>query len=132
MEEALEKYLRFLVAERNLSPNTLRAYRADLRFFLEFCRRAGVKQPGEIDHRFLRRYLSYLQTMGYSRSTMARRISSVKGFFHFLTERGVIEGDPAAALSRIITPTFAHALVFSMETTRAEISQSPVAALSTK
>lgn len=95
----MEEYLRFLEAERNLSPETLRAYREDLRVFEEFCRRAGAEEPAEVDHRLLRRYLANLQTRGYARSTVARRASSVKGFFRFLTLRGYLRADPSLALS---------------------------------
>jgi integrase/recombinase XerC len=82
-----------------MSPETLRAYEGDLRIFSEFCSRAGVNRPEQVDHRLLRRYLSYLQTRGYSRSTVARRSSAVKGFFRFLKQRGLINTDPAAAMS---------------------------------
>lgn len=99
MREALREYLSFLEVERNLSPNTLRAYRNDLELFLEFCRRASVKSVGEVDHRLLRRYLSYLQTRGFSRATVARKTSAVKGFFRFQAQRGYIDGDPSAALT---------------------------------
>ena len=99
MRESIERYLRFLETERNLSPNTLRAYESDLRVFSEFCARAGIDEPSEVDHRLIRRYLSYLQTMGYARATVARRSSAVKGFFRFLVERGDLNSDPSAALS---------------------------------
>ncbi|MFW6113387.1 MAG: tyrosine recombinase XerC [Actinomycetota bacterium] len=99
MRIALAEYLRFLDVERNLSSNTLRAYHGDLCNFVEYCERSGKVNPGEIDHRFLRRYLSYLQTRGYSRSTVARRTSAVKGMYRFLVSRGYIEEDPAAVLS---------------------------------
>ncbi len=99
MHALVEEYLRFLEAERNLSPETLRAYREDLRVFEEFCRRAGAEEPAEVDHRLLRRYLANLQTRGYARSTVARRASSVKGLFRFLTLRGYLRADPSLALS---------------------------------
>ncbi len=99
MRESVAEYLRFLKSERNLSPQTLRAYDGDLRIFTTFCTRAGIAGPGEIDHRMLRRYLANLQTRGYSRATIARRSSAVRGYFRFLVQRGYLQGDPAAALS---------------------------------
>ena len=99
MHERVEEYLRFLDTERNMSPQTLRAYECDLRIFVEFCSRAGVANPAEVDHRLLRRYLANLQTRGYSRSTIARRSSAVRGYFRFLVQRGYLESDPATALS---------------------------------
>ncbi len=99
MHETMAEYLRSLEVERNVSPETLRAYRGDLLIFEEFCSRAGITQPDDIDHRLLRRYLANLQTRGYSRSTVARRSSAVRGYFRFLVQRGYLEKDPASALS---------------------------------
>ncbi len=99
MHETMEEYLRSLGVERNVSPETLRAYRGDLLLFEEFCSRAGITRPEDIDHRLLRRYLANLQTRGYSRSTVARRSSAVRGYFRFLVQRGYLENDPASALS---------------------------------
>ncbi|MEW6553234.1 MAG: tyrosine recombinase XerC [Actinomycetota bacterium] len=99
MHETMDEYLRSLAVERNMSPETLRAYQGDLRLFEEFCDRAGVTRPGDVNHRLLRRYLANLQTRGYARSTVARRSSAVRGYFRFLVQRGDLESDPAAALS---------------------------------
>ncbi len=99
MQDSLAGYLRFLATERNMSPETLRAYQGDLRGFVDFVSRAGVDSPGQVDHSLLRRYLANLQTRGYSRATMARRASAVKGFFRFLALRDYISENPAGALS---------------------------------
>ena len=99
MHERMEEYLKFLELERNMSPETLRAYRGDLVLFGEYCSRAGIERIEDIDYRLLRRYLAYLQTRGYSRSTVARRSSAVRGYFRFLVQRGYLEMDPASALS---------------------------------
>lgn len=99
MREYMTEYLSYLEAERNMSPETLRAYEGDLRIFEEFCSRAGISGPGEVDHRLLRRYIANLQTRAYSCSTVARRSSAVRGFFRFLVQRGYLESDPATAMS---------------------------------
>ncbi len=99
MKEEAEDFLRFLEAERNLSPETLRAYRGDLGLFLEFCLRAGAERPQAVDHRLLRRYLANLQSRGYARSTVARRAAAVKGFFRYLVRQGILDVDPTLSLS---------------------------------
>jgi tyrosine recombinase XerC len=99
MHEAIDKYLEYLRVERNMSPETLRAYDKDLHIFEEFCTRAGVGDVGEVNHLLLRRYLANLQTRGFSRSTVARRSSAVRGFFRYLVQRGYLGSDPASALS---------------------------------
>ncbi len=99
MRDTMAEYLRFLEIERNVSPETVRAYRGDLLLFERFCSRAQVADYKDIDHRLLRRYLANLQTRGYSRSTVARRSSAVRGYFRYLVRRGYLESDPASALS---------------------------------
>jgi integrase/recombinase XerC len=72
-----------LRAQRNVSPNTLKAYQNDLSSFLDYLRRADKSLP-EIDHLFLRRYLAYLGTLDYSKASISRKLSSVRSFFKFL------------------------------------------------
>jgi integrase/recombinase XerC len=99
MREAVGQYLRYLEVERNVSPETLRAYQNDLGGFMEFCSRAGVTEAEQVDHKLLRRYLSNQQTRGYSKATLARRSSAIRGFFRFMLQRGYLETDTAAAMS---------------------------------
>jgi len=99
MREEMEGYLRHLGAERGLSPQTLRAYRCDLELFIEFCRRQGVEDPARVDLRLLRRYLAYLQTRGFARTTIARRTAAVRSFFRYLARKGNLHADPTLALS---------------------------------
>ncbi|MBC7252641.1 MAG: tyrosine recombinase XerC [Actinobacteria bacterium] len=99
MREKMEGYLRHLGAERRLSPQTLRAYRSDLELFIEFCRRQGVEDPARVDLRLLRRYLAYLQTRGFARTTIARRTAAVRSFFRYLAKKGNLSADPTLALS---------------------------------
>lgn len=99
MREEMEGYLRHLRAERRLSPQTVRAYRADLELFLDFCRRSGVEDPSLVDHRLLRRYLAHLQTRGYARATIARRTAAVRSFFRYMVRVGRLRHDPSLALT---------------------------------
>ncbi|MBC7246567.1 MAG: tyrosine recombinase XerC [Actinobacteria bacterium] len=99
MREETEDFLRFLETERNLSPETLRAYRGDLALFLDFCERAGVGSPEAVSHRFMRRYLANLQSRGYARSTVARRAAAVRGLFRYMVRTGRLEVDPTLSLT---------------------------------
>jgi len=99
MESEIDSFLRYLSDARNLSPNTISAYRRDLANFRQYLGRAGVEDLSSIDHRMLRNFLANQQTLGYSRSTVARRCACLRSFFHFLADSGMIENDPARALS---------------------------------
>jgi len=53
----------------------------------------------DIDHRFLRRYLAYLQTSRRSRRTIARKLSAARTFYRFLVLSGETDVNPAALLA---------------------------------
>ncbi len=114
--DLLERFLERLEVERNVSANTLRAYRSDLEQLLAFADRDG-RSAQTIDHRFLRRYLAYLQTSRRSRRTIARKLSAARTFYRFLVLSGETEGNPAALLT---APTSERRLpkVASVETVR--------------
>lgn len=96
--DLLDRFLEQLEVERNVSPNTLRAYASDLRQLLDFAERGG-RSVQTIDHRFLRRYLAYLQTTQRSRKTIARKLSAARTFYKFLILSDCAESNPAALLS---------------------------------
>jgi site-specific recombinase XerD len=74
-------YLNRMRDQRGLSSNTIDAYRRDLAQFLDFCDRGGVDGLNSVERRIARRYLAFLNTLGYSRATMSRKASSVRAFF---------------------------------------------------
>lgn len=80
-ESALDRYLRRLSHQRGLSGNTIDAYRRDLAQFFDYCERSGVGAVGDVDRRTARRYLAFLDTLGYARSTTSRKASSVRVFY---------------------------------------------------
>lgn len=97
---AVDLFLRHLEVERGASPHTIRAYAADLSRYLEWAQRTGCS-PILLSHRELRQYLAEMDRARYARSTIARRLSSVRAFFRFLVDRGSIETDPSSVL---VTP----------------------------
>lgn len=96
--ELVDRFLRHLAEERHLSPETLRAYASDLAAYLAWTQRQQFDPIG-LSHRQLRLYLAELDRARYARSTTARKLSSVRSFFAFLTVAGLADCDPAALLS---------------------------------
>lgn len=92
-----ERYLDSLVHERNASPHTVRNYRIDLMDFLRWCQRSDLG-PFALSHRQLRRYLGQLDAAGYSRATINRRLSALRGFYGWLNTLGELDQDPTYAL----------------------------------
>jgi len=86
-----------LLLGRRLSEHTVRAYGRDVRSLAEFLARDG-SSLGTATHPLLRRWLASLTTLGYARSTIARRAAAVRTFYAWAAGRGLVGGNPAALL----------------------------------
>ena len=92
MQTRVEDYLAVLTAERGLAPNTIAAYRRDLRQYVEFL--AGRDPEPEL----VDAYLGWLTEQGYARTTITRKVSAVRGFHRFELVDGSAAADPTALL----------------------------------
>lgn len=90
-----EAFSLYLEIERNLSPHSIRAYRQDLDFFHAFLADCPLDK---VDYRLLRRYLGHLKQEGYERSTIARRMATLRTYFRFLARERMIGGNPTVGL----------------------------------
>ncbi len=90
----VNEYLARLRDQRGLAANTIDAYRRDLAQFFEYCERNGIDHIGGADRRIARRYLAFLDTLGYSRTTTSRKASSVRTFYSDAVLRGHAEVNP--------------------------------------
>lgn len=88
-----EAFIRSLSARGN-SPHTQKAYGTDISEFLAFL----SDTKSELDLNSLRQWLWILTDAGATKSTIARKSSSVRAFTAWLLERGVIEVDPGLRL----------------------------------
>ncbi len=99
MDKQLERFFGYMEIELNASPHTLQGYRHDI---IQFLTVAG-KVDGpivEADHHMLRFYLARLKENGYTRSTVARKLSAVRSFLNFLQREGDLEKGSWSNVSR--------------------------------
>lgn len=91
----LEDFLRYLRVERQLSPHTLRNYRLDLTQFLEFCseHREGLSLE-QVTYQDLRPFLAAALQIN-RKTTVARKLSTLRTFFKYLQRQGVASQNPA-------------------------------------
>jgi len=95
---AIQRFLRFLDAERGASPLTLKSYREDLRQLEEFLLSAGCRSPGEASSVVLRRFAAGLHAAGYAASSVARKLASTRSFYAFGQREGWVPANPAKPL----------------------------------
>ncbi len=99
--QAVADFLRHLEDERQLSPNTVVAYRRDLldlgRFLSDYY---GTPEWGwsNVDRLTLRAFLGSLHRRGLSRRTAGRKLSAVRALFRFLHLEEVVESNPTRAV----------------------------------
>ncbi len=94
----LAAYERHLTSERDLTPHTVRAYTADVAGLLDHAARLGHEDVSTLDLRTLRSWLAKQQTLGRSRTTLARRATAARVFTAWLCRTGRAPVDAGASL----------------------------------
>jgi len=97
-DQLVDAYVTHLRVEVGASAHTLRAYSTDLGRYLEWCDRNSVAAL-QATHRQIRMYLAELDRARYARKTIARRLSSLRGWYGYLAENGIVSSDPTEILS---------------------------------
>jgi integrase/recombinase XerC len=90
LEKELDRFVDHLKIVKMMSPHTVKSYSSDLVQFFEFAEEAG----GNIDYQMIRRFLARLQKEGAAKSTMERKLASLRSFFRFMVKKGMAENDP--------------------------------------
>lgn len=98
MAKMFQEYLSYLSGEKNASPHTITAYQKDLEDFFIYLKNENLRETS-IDHLDVRRYLMYLRQQGISNSSMARKLSSLRSYYHFLVRENVLEDNPLTLVS---------------------------------
>lgn len=93
----IKLYVRYLRLERNLSPNTIEAYRNDLAHLETFMMRNNLKLEN-VTLEQLHTFAASLHEYGITPRSQARVLSGVRSFFRFLVLDGVVESDPTELL----------------------------------
>jgi integrase/recombinase XerC len=108
MSDALNGFLAYLGAEKRYSPHTLDNYARDVRRLLEL---AGATPPAELKAHHIRRYVAQLHGSGLSGRSLARLLSSWRGFYQYLIRDHGCAANPCVGLRAPKSPkTLPHAL----------------------
>ena len=96
--ELIAQYEEHLVLVRNLSENSIRGYVSDLQSFLAHIEKLNIAEFSQLELTHVRSWLANLQSTGAARSTMARRIVSIRAFTYWAASQGWIPTDIGANL----------------------------------
>jgi tyrosine recombinase XerC len=98
-------FLDYLTYERNVSINTITAYRDDLESFVAFLcddyftMGRDLVELRRVDHLTIRAYLAHLARRKLARSSIARHLSALRSFFKYLMREGAVEANPARGVA---------------------------------
>lgn len=100
MKSAIAQFLQYLATERNASDLTIKAYREDLFGLVEWLEATTgtVPHPSALSPSDLRSFQSALQQAGYARTTISRKLASLRSFYKFAMRQGIATENPAKPL----------------------------------
>lgn len=95
LDRLVSTFLSWLAIQKGQSQATQRAYRTDLLQFSSWLetQKLSLSAPGQLTLKILQAYVCELFSKGLAKSSMARKLASIRCFFQFLTRYGYIESD---------------------------------------
>ncbi len=99
-EEAwIEKFIRHLTYERQLSELTAKNYARDLRSIAAYCDKISVDKWGNLDNEHMRSYSAACYRKGLSPRSIQRQLSAARTFYRFLLREKHVSTNPAQSVS---------------------------------
>ncbi len=100
MQSEIAQFLRYLSVERNASELTVKSYREDLFDLAEYLLEelGGDVRPDGVSSRDLRGYAAALHEAGYARTSISRKLASLRSFYRFAQQRQLAQSNPAKPL----------------------------------
>lgn len=99
--KAIEDYLSYLLIERGMAQNTIKAYRRDLIQFQNIMLSQDISDPFLVKLDNLYDYLGVLWQKDMASTTIARKLACIRGFYDFQQARGNIKANPAKKLDTV-------------------------------
>jgi integrase/recombinase XerD len=94
IDSLIDQYLNYLLVEKGLSEKTLESYSRDLTRYHAFMLENGVALISESDTSLVLKHLIALRDAGLGARSRARHLVSIRGFYRFLVQEGIIRQDP--------------------------------------
>ena len=100
MQSEIGQFLRYLSVERNASELTVKSYREDLFDLAEYLigELGADIRPDGVSSRDLRGYAAALHEAGYARTSISRKLASLRSFYRFAQQRQLASSNPAKPL----------------------------------
>lgn len=93
MTEYIDKYLEYLLYQKKYSENTITSYEEDLEFFKKYLEENKINFL-KVDYVVIRKFYNYMDNLGFSKSTISRKVSSLRSFYKYLARNNNISYNP--------------------------------------
>lgn len=91
----LERYLRYLATERQLSPHTLKNYQRDIDQLVAFMEQSHINRWSDLDSAGVRQFAAQLHRRGLGGSSIQRCLSAIRTLYKYLSREQIVEHNPA-------------------------------------
>ena len=93
MEKEISAFITYLHNVKNTSGNTEMSYKRDLEKVQHFMEGRGIKETKAVTAQDLADYVKYLEDNKFAAATVSRNIASLKAFYHYLLQEGILQED---------------------------------------
>ena len=93
MEKEIGAFITYLHNVKNTSGNTEMSYKRDLEKVSHFMESRGIRETKDVTAQDLADYVKYLEDSKFAAATVSRNIASLKAFYHYLVQEGMVEED---------------------------------------
>ncbi|HCR15896.1 MAG TPA: site-specific tyrosine recombinase XerD [Candidatus Latescibacteria bacterium] len=99
IQNAIDKFVDYLLLEKGLADNTLYAYRRDIDRYASLLASQETDRLANISQREVASLLQLLAEFGLQASSVARNLTAIRMFHRFLLDEGLMELDPTEHIS---------------------------------
>ena len=96
--QAIEQFISYIQLEKNFSPLTVRDYESDINEFYTFLQVEGISDLDQVEYLHARLFVTKLYEEKKARTTVSRKISSIRSFFKFLNKEYEVDDSAFQAL----------------------------------
>lgn len=93
MEKEIGAFIAYLHNVKNTSGNTEMSYKRDLEKVSHFMEARGIHETKEVTAQDLTDYVKFLEDSKFAAATVSRNIASLKAFYHYMVQEGLVEED---------------------------------------
>ena len=95
---AIDSFLQFQSIERNASAHTIKAYSEDMSELSEYVENERISAVEDIDFFMLRGFIAHLYERGLAKSSIERKLATVRSFYNYLFKKNIVEENPSRML----------------------------------